>query len=138
MSILDVLQERKKIKQEPEEEEEKGPNLFDFLNQICNKTNKYAYVKKAAPAFLLSLWLSHEADCIEYVSKINPLLFYIPDEMVYNYYYASIPKGRRFIRYTKKQKTYLREQEDINRLMLEYDMSEREASMVKKFMERVL
>jgi hypothetical protein len=137
MSILEVLQERNKIKQEPEEEEEKGPNLFDFLNQISNKTTKHAYNKKAASAYLLSIWLSHEADCIDYVSKINPLLFYIPDEMVYNYYYAAIPKSRRFIRYSKKQKTYLREQDDINRLMLDYDMSEREASMVKKFMERL-
>jgi hypothetical protein len=138
MSILEIVKDKSRFGEPKEEKEDKKEGgFFDFLNQICNKTAKYPYNKKVAPAYSLSLWLAHEPDCIEYVNKINKLLFYIPDEMVYNYYFDVIPKGRRFIKYSKKKDEYIKEQEAIEEIMAEYNVSRQEANKIKKHLERL-
>ena len=53
----------------PKKKTKTGPNLFDFLNQIYLKTQKYPYDKKSASAYMLSLWLSHDKYLINIVDK---------------------------------------------------------------------
>ncbi len=82
---------------------EKEKTIFDYLNSIFNK-KPLDYNKKIAPAFLLSLWLSHEKKFIDIVNDINMFQFYIKDEYIYKYFMDKIPKGKSFIKWIKKDK----------------------------------
>jgi hypothetical protein len=78
--------------------------IFDHLNNIFLKQG-LKYDKKVVSTYLLSMWLSHDAQLIEIVNKINTLHFNISDNLIYDYYYSKIPKGRRFIKWVKKEET---------------------------------
>lgn len=114
-----------------------GPTIFDFLKQICEKTNKFEYDKKIAPGYLLSLWLSHEEDFIDVVHKIAHLQFRLPDDAIYKYYMDQIPSGRKFIRYAKKNKSSLKREQEVEEIMIRYEVSKREALMIKNHIERL-
>lgn len=105
----------------------KGPNIFDFLNQICFKSAKHEYDKKAVSAYMLSLWLSHEKDLIGVVNKINHFQFKFPDDSVYKYYYNMVPKGKRFIKWTKKDKIDKKMKAKLDALKEKYNISTNEA-----------
>ena len=139
MSIIELLKDKdriNKVGKSKTKTKEKKINIFDYLRQICEKRTKLPYDKKTAPAFLLTMWLAHEDDLIEYAQNINRH-HWIGDENIYNYYFHVIPKGRRFIRWTKKDETYLKEQQEIEELMEEYNVSKREATMIKQHKERI-
>jgi hypothetical protein len=108
----------------------KGPNIFDFLNQIYNKTLRLRYDKKAAPAYMLSMWLSHDSNLIDTVQKINGLQFHLPDDIIYKYYFSKIPKGRRFIRWTKKDKEDKKKLKELDSIMIKHNLSKNEAKRV--------
>lgn len=115
----------------------KGPTLFDFLNQIYMKTSKYTYDKKAAPAYMLSLWLSHDIHLINIVDKIVRLQFTLPDDIIYNYYMSEIPKGRRFIKWVKKTPEDKKIKKKLESIMEGTFLSKREAKMVLAFGEKI-
>lgn len=108
----------------------KKPTLFDFLNQIYLKTGKYAYDKKIASAYMLSLWLSHDKYLIRHVNKINRLQFILPDDIIYEYYMSVIPKGKRFIKWVKKTPEDKKMKKQIESIMEGTNLSKREAKMV--------
>lgn len=115
----------------------KGPTLFDFLNQIYTKTNKYPYDKKIAPAYMLSLWLSHDKHLINIVDKIVRLQFTLPDDIIYNYYMSKIPKGRRFIKWVKKTPEDKKIKKKLDLMMEGTNLSKREAKMILTFGEKL-
>lgn len=101
--------------------------LFDFLNAIFYKKD-IEYDKKVASAYMLTLWLSHDKSLIDMVNEINKHLFRLPDKAVYQYFYSKVPKGRRFLKYVKKEKM----NEDVKELCDKYNISEREAKLSLK------
>jgi len=115
----------------------KGPNLFDFLNQIYMKTAKYPYDKKTASAYMLSLWLSHDKHLINIVDKIVRLQFTLPDDIIYNYYMSEIPKGRRFIKWVKKTPEDKKIKKKLDHIMEGTFLSKREAKMILAFEEKI-
>lgn len=100
--------------------------IFDFLNSINNKT-KLEYNKKDLSSYMLSLWLSHSPDTIHIVNKINECLFTLPDELVYKYFMKSIPKKRRFIKWSQKEKKDVEKEKKIEEIQLTYNVSRNEA-----------
>jgi len=106
----------------------KEKTLFDVLNAIFLKS-KIDYEKRIAPAYILSLWLSHDKELLPIVNEINMLQFNLEDEMVFNYYYHTVPKGKRFIRWPKKTEKDKQEQKIIDDLREEYGISKREAKL---------
>jgi hypothetical protein len=77
--------------------------VFDHLNNLFYK-NKLTYDKKDVNAHMISLWLSHDSSLLPIIDKINPYIYSMADELVYEYYYHSIPKGKRYIKWTKGEK----------------------------------
>jgi hypothetical protein len=80
----------------------KKVNLFSYLNQIYLKTDKLEYDKKLANPYMLSMWLSHDKKLIDIVNKMNKLQWYMKPEHIYKYYWHKIPKGRRYVKWVKK------------------------------------
>lgn len=104
----------------------KRSDLFDAINSINYKTKKDFDIKKVNP-FILSLWLAQDKNLIKYVQKLNPYIFHINNEIAFCYYYKKIPKGKRFIRWTKKKKT--ENSKEVQELMDKFNISEKEAKL---------
>jgi len=105
-----------------------GNEFFQYLNSIFNKNRPRNFDIKNIPRVLLLHYLAHEKDLIDDVNLINKNLWAIPDNCVYEYFYNKIPKCRRFIKWTKKDsfKKSKELQEQIDRLKLKYNLSDRE------------
>lgn len=104
--------------------------IFDFLNQIYYKNKKYKYEKKLAPSYMLTLWLSHDNNLINIVHKICFLQFELPDNIIYDYYFDKVPKGRRYIKWIKKTKEEKKKIKDIKKLQQLYGISKRESKII--------
>lgn len=104
----------------------KQSDLFDAINSINYKTKKDFNIKKVNP-YILSLWLAQDKNLIKYVQKLNPYIFSIDNHIAFKYYYNKIPKGKRFIKWTRKEKT--ENTEEIKELMNKYNISEKEAKL---------
>ena len=78
------------------------PGLFDTLNAIFYKKEKYEYNKKDINGYGLSLWLSHDTGWCVMVNDINPYIFELSDDLIYKYFYHKVTKGRRNIKWVKK------------------------------------
>ncbi len=106
-----------------------APTIFDYLNQIYNKTTTLPYCPKTASPHMLALWLSHDESLLPIVDKLNEMLYNLPDEQVYNYLFSKIPKGRRFLKWTKKVKD---EKFDPKELQDLYGYSKQEAKLYRR------
>lgn len=117
---------------------EKGVNIFTFLNQIFYKTAKHKYDKKVANAYILSLWLSHDPELLQIISEINPYIFSLNDEQIYNYFFHKIPKKKRYIKWIKKKekKEDKSIKERLENLKLKHDISKIEAEKFRKLLGR--
>jgi len=104
----------------------KPNDLFGTLNAICNKI-PIEYDKKLASAFMLALWLSHEKDLSWYLDKINPVLYTLPDELVFKYFMKTIPKKKRYIKWIKKGRVSKKKEKKIQELCDTYNISKKEA-----------
>ena len=113
------------------------PNFFDYMNQLFYKNRKYPYDKKIASAYLLSMWLSHDPGLIGIVHKINRLQFYVPDDIIYEYYFNRVPKGRRYIKWSKKTPEEKARKKFIDEVVKETKLSKREASMIYEHKRRL-
>jgi hypothetical protein len=102
-------------------------NIFTFLNQITLKRGSEPYDRKAAPAYMLTMWLSHDDGLLDVVNDINDHQFALDDELVYTYYLHKVPGGKRYIRWIKKDKE---NSEEVKELMERYDISKREAMLL--------
>lgn len=106
-------------------------DIFTFINQIVEGKRKHPYDRKIAPAYMLSMWLSHDKDLIYKCNDINKYQFLLPDEVVYEYYMSKIPKRKRFIKWVKKRKDDDKTKERIEKLQTHYpNLSTRECKMI--------
>jgi hypothetical protein len=78
--------------------------LFDALNAIFYKKEDYEYKKKDASLYGLCLWLSHDASLCNMVNELNYYIFWMPDEVGYKYFFNKVPRGKRFLKWVKKDK----------------------------------
>lgn len=104
---------------------EKELTFFDFASAIQSKSN-LEYDDKAANGYMLMLHFSHDNNCLEIVNELNERIFTstIPNKAVYQYLYNKIPRGKRFIRWIKKDKS---KDTKVESLMKKYNCSKREA-----------
>ena len=107
-------------------------NIFDAINAI-NYKKSVKYDPKIASAYMLLLWLSHDKSLLPILNKINKYLFYIPDDVVYNYLYSKVPSGKRFLKWVKKNKTI--QEENLEKDLEEYNLSKREIMLYSKFIK---
>jgi len=77
--------------------------LFNVLDDIFLK-RPVKYDKKVANSYILSLWLAQDKNLIQLVNDINPYINSLPDELIYRYFYDKICKGKRYIKWTSKDK----------------------------------
>lgn len=101
--------------------------IFDYLNNLFYKKG-LEYNKKIAPAYLITLFLSYDKQLLPLVDKVNKLLFTLPDELIYQYFYDKVPKGKRFIKFPKKTS----KKENDNPLKMKYNMSKNEYQHYKR------
>jgi len=97
--------------------------MFDTLNAIFYKRDKHEYDKKKVNGFMLSMWLSHDQRLLDIANDINRYQFSLPDKLIYQYYYHAIPKGKRFIKWTKKEKVDKKREDIIVKLSKKYNCS---------------
>jgi hypothetical protein len=102
--------------------------LFTVLNSIFLK-NKIEYDQRIAPPYILTLWLSHDRSLLPMTNKLNKHLFNLPAEKVYQYFYFSVPKGKRFIRWPRKSEKDKQREKKIEQLCEEHNISKKEASL---------
>ena len=111
--------------------ERKANDLFGTLNAICNKT-PIEYDKKLASAFMLALWLSHEKDLAYYLDTINPIMYSLPDELVFKYFMKKIPKKKRYIKWIKKGRVSKKKEKEILELCNKYNISKKESMLLQR------
>lgn len=112
--------------------------IFNFLNQIWTKKDDIPYDKKIASAWQLTAWIAQDPELIEYAQTVNKMQFHMTDKQVYKYYFLNIPKTRkRYIGWTRKDAVSLKNEKIIEKLMVKYDISNREAMMILKHKERI-
>ena len=112
----------------------KDITIFNYLNAINYKT-EVEYNKKIAPAFLLSLWLSHDKELLPIINRVNEIHFSLPDHLIFRYYMEKIPRGKRFLKWTKKdtdKKQDKRLSEMLKEISMKYDISKAEFGKYKK------
>ena len=97
--------------------------LFDTLNAIFYKKKEYKYDKKDAGAYILALFLSIDPSLSILVNNFNHYQFLLPDELAYQYYFHAVPKGRRFLKWTKKDKVDKKRDEIIKQLSIKHNCS---------------
>jgi hypothetical protein len=112
----------------------KGP--FDYIKQITSKKEPkdFEYDKKICNGYLLSFFLSHSMAFLPIVQKMNKIQYYVKDEFVYDYYFNLIPRGYERLNLIKKAKE---NKEEIEKIQNEYDVSKREARLIKVHKERL-
>ncbi len=106
----------------------KNNHLTEVLNAVTLKS-PCAYNPKEVSAFVLSLFLSEDPKLAEIVNKINKYQFSLTDKVIFRYYVDVIPKGERYLKFTKKSKISTDNKNDIKQLMELYGVSKREASL---------
>lgn len=98
--------------------------IFDYINSILYK-KPIEYDKKIASGYMLLMWFSHDKDFLPICNRINEHLFKLNDEQVYNYLMDEIPKGRKFLKWIKKNKI----KNDVTEVKNKYNLSKREAQL---------
>ena len=112
--------------------ESTGPTIFDYLNSFYNKTGKIYNKEDKISSYMLAMWLSHDEGLLPVVDKLNEMLYNLPDEQIYNYLYDKIPKGRRYIKWTKKIKD---DKFDPKKLQDEFGYSKMEAKIYRRLVK---
>ncbi len=105
--------------------------IFDCINAINYKKRDFKYNKSIGNAYLLLLWFSHDKSLLPILNKINKYVFSLSDDVIYNYMYYSIPSGKRFLKWVKKDKT--EGEESLEKELTEYNLSKREIMLYNKF-----
>ena len=109
-----------------------------ILNKV--KPDPFVLNKTACNPYMLSMYLAHEPDLIDMVQEMNKIQFSLPDnreEIVFNYYFDKVPRGRRFIKWTKKEKVSKKREAQLEEIMQELDVSKLEADSILKTMEKM-
>lgn len=105
--------------------------VFDYIKQIDSKVEKHVFDPKKCPKYMLALHYSQSNGLIDIANEINKILFSLNnDKIVYDYFFSKIPKGKRFIRWAKKNKE--EGNKEISDFAERNDISFREAKMLVK------
>lgn len=107
-------------------------NIFTYLNAI-NYKKEVKYDKTIGNAYLLMLWLSHDKSLLHILNRVNEYIFNLPDEVVFKYLYYAVPRGKRFLKWVKKNKT--EQEENLEKELEEYNLSKREIMLYNKFIK---
>ena len=104
----------------------KDKTFFDYATAIQLKTN-IEYNDKIANGYMLMLHFSHDNKLLNITNSINEHIFKstIPNKCIYTYFYDKVPKGKRWIRWVKKN---VEKDNKINGLAERYGISKREAA----------
>lgn len=121
-SILDDIYKEPEEHKEPKKK--KKESVFDYINQVDMKTNSLPFDKKICSTYIMMMHYSHQSSLIEIINKINNNYNTIESKYVYDYLFHKIPKGKKFIKWVKKDKE---KNEEVEKLMAKYDISYREA-----------
>jgi hypothetical protein len=81
-----------------------GKELFTVMNAIFLKKEDYEYDKKDMSLYMLNQWLSHDPDLCSIINDLNQYCSGMQDKVGYKYLFHKIPKGKRYIKWTKKEK----------------------------------
>lgn len=106
--------------------QKKKSELFRAIDCINYKKPPDFDVSKVN-GYILSLWLAQDRQLIGYVQELNPYIFTLTNEAVFWYYYKRIPKGKRFVRWTKKMDG--KQPKEIDELCQKYNISPKEARL---------
>lgn len=119
---------------------QKKENLFTYLNSLFNKKEVEPFNKTTCNPYMLSMYLSHEKDLINVVQEMNKIQFSLPDgreRIVYEYYLSKVPRGRRFIKWTKKDKAGKKKEKQLEEIMEELDVSKLEADRIQRTIDAI-
>jgi hypothetical protein len=119
------------------EKDEPTASIFDFLNQIWTKQEKYPYDKKIASGWQLTMWIAQDPELIHYAHKVCKMFFHMTDEMIYRYYFHSIPKRKRWIKWTRKDDMPLKQQKKVEEIMDIHEVSKQEAMLIFKHLSNL-
>ena len=119
---------------------QKKKTLFDYLNSLFNKKRIEPFEKSVCNPYMISMYLAHERDLINMVQEMNKFQFSLPDgreRIVYEYYLSKVPRGRRFIKWTKKDKACKKKEKQLEEFMEELDISNLEADRIQNLIEEM-
>lgn len=105
-------------------------NIFTYINAISYK-REMKYDKSLAPAYMLMLWFSHDRTLLPILNDINQYLFGLPDDVVYDYLYSTVPSGKRYLKWVKKDKS--EKEESLEKELQVYNISKKEMMLYNKF-----
>jgi len=84
------------------------------------------------------MFLSSVDHWLPIVEEMNKIQMWVPDKAVYDYYFDKIPKGNQYLNFIKKDKKEAKERKKkLEKIKNEYNVSEREASLILVFKERL-
>lgn len=88
---------------------------------------------------MMTMWLSHDPSIIDIVHEMNKIQFTsgLPDDIIYKYYYYSVPKKNRFIKWTKKDKVDKKRKAMLEKISEKRNVSIREAEYILSLIERI-
>ncbi len=119
---------------------QKKENLFTYLNSLFYKKRVEPFNKTTCNPYMLSMYLAHERDLINMVQEMNKIQFSLPDgreQIVYEYYLDKVPRGRRFIKWTKKDKASKKKEKQLEEIMEELDVSKLEADKIQRTIDAI-
>ena len=96
--------------------------------------------KTTCNPYMLSMYLAHERDLINMVQEMNKIQFSLPtgsERIVYEYYLDRVPKRRRFIKWTKKDKASKERDKQLDKVMEEFEVSKLEADRILKVIDAI-
>ena len=111
------------------------PDIFDYLNAIFYKYD-IKYDSKTAPAYLLSMWLSYDNSLLPIINKINKYHFMLKDNIIYKYYFDKISKGKRYIKWVKKDEKDEKLTKKITAFREDTGLSKKEANIFLTFIKK--
>ena len=103
-------------------------SIFDYMNSIFLKSGNIYSKQDKVSVYLLSMYLSHDRQLLPIVEKINRYQFQLDDHMIYQYYYDRVPKGKRFIKWVKKDEKDKKVKEKTDKFREEFLLSRKEVS----------
>lgn len=106
----------------------KENNFFEILNSISSK-EKIKLYKKDINGYLLSMFLSHDMELLDIINKINPFIFKLSNEVIYQYFFHAVPKKKRYLKWTKKEELNKDVKKQLKELCEEFEISEQEARL---------
>ena len=102
-------------------------NLFTFIDQCRTKDRRHDFDPKLAPSYMLTLGLSNDNDALVICNEVNQWVFGMEPEMVYEYFMATIPQTRKWVKWPKKDKESEKKKKQILEVAKRHNISPTEA-----------